>query len=149
METSENRNKYKHIQKFLCELCDYSTRQQSDYDRHCATLKHKMAIGPVVLAPRVTHSCNICLRKFMSNSGLWKHNQNCKSKTTILVEMLISENNQMTKIVSELIEKKETSEIKQLSVSETILLEFLRNRNDILNQLMVITKNTKNLTLHN
>jgi hypothetical protein len=149
METSENRHENKHIQNFLCELCDYSTRQQSDYNRHCATLKHKMAIGSVVLAPRVTHSCNICFRKFMSDSGLWKHNQNCKSKKTILLERLQSQNNQMIKIVSELIEKKETSEIKQVSVFETILLEFLRNQNDILNQLIEITKNTKNLTLHN
>ena len=86
MEISE---KPKVINEYCCSICDYTTSKKFNYSKHMTTAKHlnshngnqKVAnIDKNVanVANVANYTCNTCGSKFVTNSGLWKHNQKCK-----------------------------------------------------------------------
>ena len=74
--------------KYCCKICDYSSSNKTDYNRHLKTQKHKnkIFVGNPILEKTlfsqktqkvVYFSCD-CGKKFKSKSGLWKHNKKCE-----------------------------------------------------------------------
>jgi hypothetical protein len=133
MEISE---KSKTINEYCCSICDYTTSKKFNYSKHISTAKHtnsvngnqKVAKTDKNVAKVANFNCNICGTKFVTNSGLWKHNQKCKkteetysivSETNIeesddseallsdkdIIKMLIKENQEFKSLIMELVKK--------------------------------------------
>ena len=65
---------------FLCELCDFNTRNKKDYRRHILTRKHLMISKDICLPQQnplpESFACG-CGKKYTHNSGLWRHKKQC------------------------------------------------------------------------
>jgi hypothetical protein len=114
---------------FECTLCNFKCSKKSNYEKHINTKKHIYRHNGNILeilfpkknAENAEFIC-YCGKKYLTNSGLWKHKQKCKKENKVnnivdinkeqLILMLINQN-------SELI--KETSEFK------TIMMEIIKN----------------------
>ena len=80
-ESSEN---------FVCELCDYSTSRESQYNRHLLTDKHKNADLSTLCQQSSTSVNNLgskfvcdCGKKYKERTGLWKHQKKCNDNKNI------------------------------------------------------------------
>jgi hypothetical protein len=63
---------------FCCELCDYTTRRKSNYDKHLETTKHILAeSGENKLSKPTNYECEKCKKIYNSRNGLWKHKKIC------------------------------------------------------------------------
>jgi hypothetical protein len=89
--------------KYKCEKCDVYTDKKTDYIRHCETIKHKTSILELNGIENIEknddtekHKCVSCSRCFNTQSGLWKHNQKCKSSDKAIVDLLITQNKACT-----------------------------------------------------
>ena len=73
----------KNPQIFLCEICDYNTRNKKDYLKHCLTDKHKCRVNGNEKIPKKSpnYFC-LCGKKYVTNNGLWEHLKNCKLNNT-------------------------------------------------------------------
>ena len=125
--------KPKVINEYCCSICDYTTSKKFNYSKHMSTSKHtksvignqKVANVDKNVANVANYSCNTCGSKFVTNSGLWKHNQKCKiivqqietnANTNAddldvsltdkeVIKMLIKENQEFKSLIMELIKK--------------------------------------------
>lgn len=67
---------------FFCEFCDYTTYRSNDYEKHIKTNAHtkKCVSIKTIKCQKVAFHCENCDRGYKTRSGLWKHEQNCKSR---------------------------------------------------------------------
>jgi hypothetical protein len=131
-------------EKFVCDMCDYSTSRKSQYDRHLSTSKHlhnsQILQNTTDLVPKVSDFvCSNCNKIYKHHSSLYNHKKNCKINET---ENNENENNEIIKntdkkddLINYLI--KENQEFKNL------ILEIVKK--DTNN----ITNNTTNTNSHN
>ena len=64
--------------KYYCEKCNYKCSKQSDFNKHLLTRKHKMETnGNHIVINNSPYICDICNKKYLNRSGLWKHKQKC------------------------------------------------------------------------
>jgi hypothetical protein len=66
--------------KFMCEICDYKCRKESDFKKHLSSRKHKIGINPDIMELATVAKeikCIRCGSQYKTNSGLWKHNKKC------------------------------------------------------------------------
>ena len=85
----------KNAEKFNCKLCNFYGKKLSDFNRHCATVKHKLAQNGTQMVQNGTRitpknaekfTCN-CGKTYKYKQGLYRHQKNCKN--------LIIENNNL------------------------------------------------------
>jgi hypothetical protein len=67
---------------FYCEPCDFKCCKRSEWSRHTRTAKHNHRLSGnntenLETTKNAEYVCN-CGKKFLSNSGLWKHSNKCK-----------------------------------------------------------------------
>ena len=113
---------------FSCELCAFTTCHKNDYKKHLMTPKHKnLEFGNKKTQKNPKNPelyyCNNCLKKYITNSGLWKHTQKCYSKNDsqqinntflkeeVLTKNLLYENKDLKQFITE-----QTNEFKNLIV---------------------------------
>ena len=104
-------------EKFICELCDYTTSKTSDFKKHLATDKHKkrkndskMVVNDSDFSPKVAekYKCD-CGKAYKYDSGYYRHLKKCNKHqvissnmiTTELVMELIKDNKEMKQIILE------------------------------------------------
>ena len=64
--------------KFLCEICDYSTCKQKDYNKHILTRKHLYRTNLEQKIPKnPLFICN-CGKSYTARNSLWYHKKKCK-----------------------------------------------------------------------
>jgi hypothetical protein len=71
--------------KFVCEKCSYKTNIKSHYDKHLTSKKH-LFVAEEMTEDEMTENpfeCDVCKKRFKTNSGLWKHNKLCNEETNI------------------------------------------------------------------
>jgi hypothetical protein len=123
METLGNENVAncgrKKTAKYYCEKCDYTCGKKYNWEKHLATDKHQNAILEIENGKKWQKSgnkfeCENCNRAYATNSGLWKHKQQCKSDDESYgeVEDKIKKMDEMTELVKYLV--KENQEFKNL-----------------------------------
>ena len=103
--------------KYYCELCDYNTSRESQYNRHLSTRKHKMELNGIKKSSK-EFLCKYCEKKYQTQSGLWKHENKCKDKTNIDANIKKEKNNKKT--------------IKKKSLSKKSLIDMVMQNNEIL-----------------
>lgn len=80
----------KMLKKFHCLCCDFNTSRFSQYQRHNETEKHKRLQNTTNTTKKFQkvpnleveimekkYECEVCNKKYMHHSSLWKHRQNC------------------------------------------------------------------------
>lgn len=98
---------------FECHNCDYITSNKYDYDKHCNTKKHKMAILSMDIDNLSTNlsqksqpnmfKCD-CGKTYKDNSGLWRHKKRCsdffsQEISQELIINLIKDNKEIKKLL--------------------------------------------------
>ena len=84
---------------FSCKMCDYNTSVNSNYKKHLLSKKHTDAF----ITNDLIYTCNKCGHKYVTKSGLWKHNKTCVCKMLLNViktddqvkEFLMEQNKQL------------------------------------------------------
>jgi len=80
----------KGLKKFHCLCCDFNTSRFSQFQRHNDTEKHKRLQNTTNTTKKFQkvpnlqveiiekkYACEVCNKKYMHHSSLWKHKQNC------------------------------------------------------------------------
>ena len=101
----------KNLQRFLCASCDFKCYMKCDWTRHIATAKHKICVNGNDLEIKKnvkTYFCN-CGKKYLTNSGLWKHKKICKEEMQIkeekeptdkdLIMLLVKQNADLLEVI--------------------------------------------------
>ena len=128
METKKNE---KNDIKYKCLKCNYITSKKTDYNRHLLTAKHVKNTNGNVLETLWsekneknennkninTFACKKCNKEFLSRSGLWKHNNNCKVE---LVKASSDNSNNQLPISNDVIMKllNDNQELKNIIVQQ-------------------------------
>ena len=67
--------------KHNCSCCGYNTNIKRDFNKHLLTVKHitnkEQNKTIEQINNELNYECKICCKKFMSQSGLWKHKKTC------------------------------------------------------------------------
>ena len=126
----------KNARIFNCETCDFICGKQSDFNRHCATRKHKMEImernekieGNKNMGEHTTgYNCVNCGKKYETNAGLWKHTKKCKAPEKENISMVILDddvaNLPIQKYIMKLLEQnmqlsEQTNELKNMFIQQ-------------------------------
>ena len=87
MEIKEKEKLKKNLPRFFCNNCDFKCYMKCDWDRHILRPKHlSMVEGNQNelknLKKTYFFDCE-CGKKFMTNSGLWKHKKVCIQNTIL------------------------------------------------------------------
>jgi len=107
----------KNAKKFICEICDFSSSNKYDYNKHLSTDKHKNNASTtdgnqIVAKSSKKYICENCDKNFNDRAGLWRHKKKCLD---ITIEDLANEEKQQ-QLVDYLL--KENSEFKQLMIDQ-------------------------------
>ena len=123
----------KNISKmYRCTLCDYSTINKKDYNKHKMTLKHKknekgvnLHLDKFELNNLSNHNC-VCGKKYKTQSGLWKHSQKCPKNPRMCKETSNTDIKTLTSIVVDVL--KSNNELqKQNQELQFQLMEYYKN----------------------
>lgn len=112
---------------FCCENCNYTTSRKSQYDRHLTTRKHILSTNGNIFSSKssaASFQCE-CGKKYKDRSGLYKHAKKCnyvtesKEESTETkeetsgptMEFLLKENLEMKKMMIDLCQKIEPSNV--------------------------------------
>ena len=103
---------------FTCNLCDFTSSNKKDYNRHVQTKKHIFNVSQgfsTDLTQKNPYECN-CGKTYKDNSGLWRHKKKCNVKEKDNTD---SEDNSQSNEIQELKEfmkylMKENSEMKNM-----------------------------------
>jgi hypothetical protein len=102
---------------FFCSVCDYSTSNKKDYNRHLSTVKHKTYSKSTIInkeSPQIpTPFICDCGRQYKERTGLWRHKKKCEennendkeSLNKELIMMLIKENSDLKNMVLDVCQK--------------------------------------------
>jgi hypothetical protein len=134
-------NTTKPVTKYECLLCDISCSKKNDWDRHLLTRKHLKHInGPLeeTNIPQKDFTCK-CGKKYVNNSGLWKHAKVCKN------------DNIENEIITHNIIDSTSNEIKLLT---NLVLEMVKSNGELQKQNNELQKKvldvcTSNMTINN
>ena len=134
--------------KFVCNICNIKCIKKNDWDRHILTRKHLTRVDGNQLEIKFTQkdfTCK-CGKKYVNNSGLWKHSKNCNIlEETITPHMLDSSSSEikaLTNLVLEMV-KSNTELQKQQN-------ELQKQNNDLQKQVLDVCKtNTTTINSHN
>jgi len=95
--------------KYFCEKCYYYTDRKSNLDNHNKSNKHKKMLSGINNKYKSLFNCNICNKKYVSSTGLYKHKKKCNINKLSDEETKISEFKECIKRFIE-----ENSEIKKI-----------------------------------
>ena len=72
------------VKKYHCEVCNYVCSRKYDYEKHIVTRKHILESSGNKRNPQDRkYCCKYCNKVYQDRSGLYKHNQKCKSAPPI------------------------------------------------------------------
>ena len=121
--------------KYFCEICDFSTSRQSQYDRHLSTVKHKNLQNPTQIStPNKTNNC-ICGKKYSHSSTLYAHKKKCnmnldkKENVETLVHYLIKENAEFKQLLID--QNKQIYELSKNSIGTNNITPNIINNNTV------------------
>ena len=146
----------KNPQIFFCELCNYTTSNKKDYNKHILTRKHQNRIKLNEKSPKIPEpkkqkiECKFCGKAFGARNSLWYHNKKCNvdteyhnNKCNVDTENVQNEpiENINSDAFFELL--KQNQEFKQL------LVEQQEDNQKLQTQLIEVVKEGKTVNSHN
>jgi hypothetical protein len=129
------------VQHFVCIQCDIVCSKKNDWDRHLLTRKHQKHINGNVDMENPQHmfACK-CGKKYVNNSGLWKHSKKCNVNITIDIKEIPEIKTEQDKFIEKKEDKNENDfDIKQL------ILEIFKNNKEMQKQHFELQQQTNEL----
>jgi hypothetical protein len=146
----------KQAEKYVCELCDFSTSKKLNYTTHISTSKHKKREFGNTLAtnPQQKKSffCD-CGKEYSDRTGVWRHKKKCSfkkcddEKEADINSELIPENINNTQLLDLIFQQsKENIDLKHLLLEQNkIMMELVKDKNTVINN----TNTNTNTNSHN
>lgn len=91
---------------YNCVSCNFKCNKKGDWTRHINSSKHTTYPNNMLC----NHVCMNCNKKYNSRVGLWSHKKKCINNLTdkdMILSTLISEQNMMKKMISDIYTKLE------------------------------------------
>jgi hypothetical protein len=140
------------IPNFCCDSCQYKTDNKKDYAKHLSTSKHKKTQNGIILEimeiPKIPNFECECGKKFITQSGIWKHNKKCVTHTssnnntnntnTTMINTLVNENKTLKEFMHE-----QNQDFKTL-ILELLKKETMNTINNNINNINNINNNCNN-----
>jgi len=156
----------KHLKTYECEMCKYITYRKYNYDKHVLSKKHVMKLlgtkPPVTTQEPIT--C-ICGKKYKDPSGLWKHAKRCATHLAHPTEQTTSTPQIQTRDTTIVTQQHthglpacqsypETSNctpsvLQHNSELTSVIIDLLKQNQDIQKQLLELAKEGKTITHNN
>ena len=114
---------------FECIVCEYKCSRNSEWQRHISTVKHRSRVTSNSLATNQQHICFQCNKKYQDRTGLWRHNKKCLPKN--------------------LDDEKKAPQINELFDKETLIIQLLKQNQELQKSLIELSKNPVNITTNN
>jgi len=111
---------------YSCEICDFKCCKKSNYDKHILTLKHKNLTNPNKKNADKYYSCH-CGKIYKHRSTLSSHKKECNGSE---IEKNMAENETIIDVFI-----KENSDFKHL------MLELMKNNEQLQKQMLEVCKN--------
>jgi hypothetical protein len=144
MEVFGDKKTSKNINKFICEICDFSCCKKGDWNRHIMRPKHINLTLSNTSDEKNIYFCEICKKKYNSRNGLWNHKKKCnQNNETIndnkndeptdkeLIMLLIKENSELKHMVLDVYQKiqpmNNTVNSHNITNNKTFNLQFFLN----------------------
>ena len=113
-------------EKFMCNICDYGCRKESDYKKHLSTKKHKknssLNANEQETLTSILFMCKKCNKTYKGRNGLWYHEQKCGIYKPETENTIIDSSSNEIKVLTDLV------------------LELVKINNDIQKQMIEICK---------
>jgi hypothetical protein len=130
------------VKKYDCEKCAFTCSKKSNYEQHLLTQKHflnknKLLSNNENATAVASVYCEYCTKEYKSRVGLWYHKKNCKK------DKKVTDN--------------DTSVKPDYNILTSMMVELMKNNNDLQKQLVdicktnntVISNNNNNINSHN
>jgi DNA polymerase elongation subunit (family B) len=120
---------------FCCEKCAFISSNRKDYMRHLSTRKHVLSaasnqLEPILPKKTPEHKCSQCSKVYYSKSGLWNHRKKC------------IKNDCANDVPIQHIEKQTEQNITEGLNVNTLVLDLLKQNNELQKQLVEMSKQT-------
>jgi len=119
--------------KFLCEICNYKSNKQSEFNKHILTNKHKtLQKSTYIQNNNKTYICE-CGSKYKHASSLWNHKKKCETiinKNTNNTQIISTNNEDTYKELVISILKQNTEIMKEHSELKTMIMQVLKFMSD-------------------
>ena len=135
-----NKKMHENAQNFYCEICDFRSSRESNFNTHLSTRKHQILINPnadvAKNADKNEFSCG-CGKKYKHMSSLCNHKKKCtfvKEENKDMMSMLLTQNMEL---------------IKQNQEFKDLILDQNKKILDIAKEGKITQNNTTNNTTNN
>lgn len=147
--------------KYICDICNYTTRNKKDYSKHLSTAKHKILTNTDANGIKSPpYHCD-CGKEYKHRQSLWAHKRTCVYNESMTYNESIIENpmshesiqpikSMDSGLVIELL--KQNQEFKELMIDQNKQLHQTQEQNnDLQKQLLEVVKDGKtiNNTINN
>ena len=131
---------------FYCNVCNYTCKYKSYFNKHLRTNKHKILLEPNLRIK--TYNCKKCNKKYEKYNSLWQHERDCNNVNIEEEETIINVNENTTTL------KYSNDIINKMLQENQALRDFVIEQNQEIMKLMVtqnnaITEISKNNTTTN
>jgi len=139
---------------FVCELCDYSTSRQSDYDKHVLTAKHSNTYTYLHKSRTISptqYKCD-CGKEYVHRQSLYTHKKKCtmdQSQSNNYHQINIDDDDTPSEnmIISTSINTSmSTHDIHQLT---NLVIEVVKNNSEFQKQMLDMCKNMQSSIMTN
>jgi hypothetical protein len=122
--------------EFCCEKCAFVSSNRKDYNRHLLTRKHVLSVASNQIEPKLPqktpeHKCSHCNKIYYSKSGIWNHRKKC------------IKNNCTNDLPIQQTEKQIDQHTKEGLNVNTLVLDLLKQNNELQKQLVEMSKQTR------
>ena len=133
---------------FNCKLCDYTTSNKKDFNKHETTQKHKNNCNPnnsYINNPSDTFQCK-CGKKYKHNSTLSAHKKNCDILTIYITDEVTEEPEEKPEDKPDMVELL----INENKDFKNIILDLVKSNSELQKQMLEVCKNsaTNNTTIN-
>jgi len=133
--------------KYVCELCNFTSFNKKNYTLHLSTRKHLANVkSDIDECKPVALSCTLCKKQYNSRNGLWKHAKKCvipSNTDNVIIDNTV--NLQQPESIQLHISESSSNETKVLN----LILELMKNNNELQKQILDVCKNTNNMNNNN
>ena len=138
MDILEKKNKSRNAKKYECEKCNFVCFKKSNLSAHLLTPKHLKEISGNGKNAVKCHKFECkCGKQYLTNSGLWKHQQKCSLLQTTtnnnlvidkeLIMLIIQENKELKNMMIEENKSNQQMMIEQHKSTQQMMLEVIKN----------------------
>ena len=112
---------------FGCVHCKYFCSRKANLQKHLTSKKHQLNSQIAEKDENCKHQCKVCSKKYLSQSGLWGHNQLCKPVVAALQPSAKIDN--LERIMLELVKNQQPTTINNNnSINNTNYINIFLNR---------------------